>query len=364
MEINKKSSRHTGIELLRIISMLMVLSLHFFMKGNYNSSETEIVNVESWFVICLSIVAVNCYVLISGYFLSTKPFQLRRITNTYVQVWFYSVVIFICFVVFGVVDFSIGGTANAIMPFVFENYWFVNVYILLLLISPLLNSAINSMDKRKFKLVLVVLVTLFCIINTIIKPLNPFDKTKGFGLVWFIVLYVTAAYIRRFYKPSGKSLKFFLLYLVTAILNFFWHYLFINSSEFYWNTMVVDYNNILVYFGAVFLFLTFININFKNLYIRKIILLLSPLTFAVYLIHENPLLSELLWNTINLESYCVNNFAFIFFAFGIILLIFICCCLIEFLRQKIFKLLHINEALNNISGKVEIFVRNKVDKIL
>lgn len=78
----KKIDRLYGIELLRIISMLMVLSLHFLIKGNYNKSENVYVNSESWVLICFSVVAVNCYVLISGYFMCEKSFKLSRIINT------------------------------------------------------------------------------------------------------------------------------------------------------------------------------------------------------------------------------------------------------------------------------------------
>lgn len=53
------AERHCGIELLRIIAMLMVFNLPFFIKGQYSKSENAVINFESWIVVCMSVVAIN-----------------------------------------------------------------------------------------------------------------------------------------------------------------------------------------------------------------------------------------------------------------------------------------------------------------
>lgn len=359
-QLAKTKERHAGVELLRILAMLMVLTLHFLIKGKYSSSSNFFVNLESWLLVCFSVVAVNCYVLISGYFMCDKSFKLKRITNTYAQMWFYSVVAFLVAVALGFYEFSYGNLLKSVLPFVFENYWFVSVYIILMIFSPLLNSAIKNMDKKKMKLVLFLLVGVFCVINTIVKPLMPIDDSAGYGIVWFIVLYLTASYIHKFYTPKGKSLKFFLLYLLTVVLNFGWHFVFATKGAVWWDSMVRDYNNILVYAGAVLLFLAFLNINIKKKTPKRIICFVAPLTFAVYLIHESPYVFPQLWKTINEATWCVDNGLFIFFAIGTVVAIFICCCIVEFVRQLAFKYLGINRAINFLSDKVESVIRNKI----
>ena len=77
MGLGKSKTRHVGIELLRIISMLMVTSLHVLGKGGFNISDVDSVSVFSTVVLTFSRVAVNCYILISGYFLSQKSFKLN-----------------------------------------------------------------------------------------------------------------------------------------------------------------------------------------------------------------------------------------------------------------------------------------------
>ncbi len=356
MNVYKESKRHIGIELLRIIAMMMVIILHFMIKGQYSKSTNQIINVESWILICFSVVAVNCYVLISGYFMSEKSFKLKRINQTYSQVLFYSIFTFLLLVILGLKFFSFGQAFTAVTPFVHDSYWFANSYLLLLLFTPLLNSAINNMDKNKFQLILIALLGTYCVFNNMVKIINPIDKTAGYGILWFIILYLSAAYLKKYYIPSNKPIKFFLLYLGTVFTNLIIHTSFGHLGAVWGNGMVRDYNNILVYIGAVFLFLAFINIDIDNKIVSKVILFFSPLTFAVYLIHESPFVSEWLWNTINVDTWCVNNSLFIFQALVTTLFLFIIFSLIEYIRKKIFRVLKIDYMIITLSN----FIENKI----
>lgn len=359
---NKVAERHCGIELLRILAMIMVFNLHFLIKGQYSKSENTVINFESWMMVCLSVVAVNCYVLISGYFMTGKSFKLSRLASTYSQVWFYSIFSFILMFAVRLIDFSFGSLLTAVTPFIHNTYWFVTSYLLLMIFSPLLNSAINAMSRQKFKMILFVLVGIYCIFNNIVKLINPVDMTAGYGVLWFIVLYLSAAYIRKYYKPSNKPAKYFVAYFVTVVLNLTFHTVFGRLGQVWDNGMVRDYNNILVYFGAIFLFLAFLNLNVKNLTVRKVILFISPLTFAVYLIHESPFVSPYLWNMINVNNWCVENPLFIFFALGTILVLFLFCCAIEYVRKIIFKYLRIDYLIKKFSDCTENKIRGLISR--
>ncbi|EOU1923475.1 hypothetical protein DMN38_09310, partial [Clostridium perfringens] len=90
-----KIKRESNFELLRIISMFMIVVLHVLNHGgiykstNIYSNDFIIVNlIES-----LSIVGVNCFVLISGYFGINSRFSFRKCMKIYIQVIFYSIII-------------------------------------------------------------------------------------------------------------------------------------------------------------------------------------------------------------------------------------------------------------------------------
>ena len=112
--------------------MLMVINLHFMKKGRFLNSTNSIINIEVWSSTFFSIVAVNCYVLISGYFMCSKSFRLSRVTNIYSQMWFYSIATYVLLVAINGVDFSKGQLLHSMFPFIYGNYWFVINYILLL----------------------------------------------------------------------------------------------------------------------------------------------------------------------------------------------------------------------------------------
>lgn len=354
-----RTNRHVGIELLRIVSMLMVVALHSLIKGNYNKTQNFLINNECWVMICLSVVAVNCYVLISGYFLCESHFKLRRAANTFTQMWFYSVATLAVMVAFKIYKFKFGDFFWAVFPFR-GTHWFAETYLQLLFVSPILNFAISNMKKKQMKLSLVSLLGIYCVLNFLFKYFNPIDDSGGYGIIWFICLYFVAAYLKKYYKITGKSGKYFLGYFITVLLNSILHFIFRNSNEVLREWMIRDYNNILVLIGSVFLFLAFLNMNIKSNAAKKIITFISPLTFGVYLIHESQYVSDFLWSRINADTIKPNGINFAFIAVGIILAVFTVCAIIEFVRQKLFKLIKIDDLINSVSDKIERKIRKLV----
>ncbi|MDE5952479.1 MAG: acyltransferase family protein, partial [Acetatifactor sp.] len=76
--------RIASIELLRILAMMMVVMLHYLSKGELLTSLTEEFDASSyiaWLLEAFSIVAVNVYMLISGYFLVDSGFKLKRLVQ-------------------------------------------------------------------------------------------------------------------------------------------------------------------------------------------------------------------------------------------------------------------------------------------
>ena len=86
-------------------------------------------------------------------------------------------------------------------------------------------------------------------------------------------------------------------------------------------------------------FLYFKSIKIKNETINKIILKIAPLTFAVYIIHEQPTLRNILYKDILHTEICYHNIYGIFIILGSVIAIFIICVLIEYIRKKVFKLI-------------------------
>ena len=67
-----QKERNVGLDLLRIVSMLMIVTLHYLDKRrSFMADRTEYIFMVFYLVIkSLCLVSVNCYVLISAYFLT------------------------------------------------------------------------------------------------------------------------------------------------------------------------------------------------------------------------------------------------------------------------------------------------------
>lgn len=145
-----RDKRNFGIDLLRIIAMVMVVSHHFLGHGGVLDSVNEF--SFNWF--CAWIMRSVCYVsvtlfyLISAYFQSEKTMGIVGIVRIWIEVIFYSIVMYAVSIIAGFESFSIQGVVKAIFPVLFRQYGFFNGYLLLIFLSPFLNSAVHAMGKN------------------------------------------------------------------------------------------------------------------------------------------------------------------------------------------------------------------------
>ena len=112
------AKRESNFELLRIISMFLVLIVHsdFLCLGYPTLSDLDInpcqIALRGFFE-SISIVCVNLFVLISGYFAIKLRF--RSIFSYIYQCLFYSIFIYLFFVYFKFCDFNFFNSSQAIL---------------------------------------------------------------------------------------------------------------------------------------------------------------------------------------------------------------------------------------------------------
>ena len=76
------------------MAMMMVVVLHYLGKGGLLPDLTAPLSAQdtvAWLLEAFCIVAVNVYMMISGYFLCESSFKLSRLLTLWVQLWLYSV---------------------------------------------------------------------------------------------------------------------------------------------------------------------------------------------------------------------------------------------------------------------------------
>lgn len=316
--------------------MILIVAHHYAGKGAL--SESLVFSSNKYIVDFLLFggkLGVNCYFLISGYFMCKSKITVRKILKIASEVWFYSLVMLILFNTILVPTETIGGKTilQSLLPITYNAYWFATTYIVLMLVSPFLNRFIQSMDKDMHKKLLVVCTTLFCILSSLIRA-----KFGVNDLIFCINLYFVAAYIRKYVDINKLNVKMhltglciatFLVFLSIFIFDFIgsnFHIQFLLDHSTYFTNSY----SILLFIMGVELFLLSLRGNKSNVIINKI----SSATFGVYLIHENNILRPYIWKTLFDCKVAYYSDYLLLHAFCAISTVFCVCIGIELIRQR------------------------------
>ncbi len=188
-----KKSRDSNYELLRIVSMFMILIVHadFFSFGSVTTDDLNDNIISSTARLSfemLSIGAVNVFVMISGWF-GIKA-SVRGFFNFAFQCIYFISGIYAIALLFGIAEFS----PRTLFENIFVNCgWFIKAYIGLYLLSPLLNMFLEKADKQHIRN-FIILFFLFEFVYGWIG--NTSFISQGYGTLSFIGLYMLARYLK------------------------------------------------------------------------------------------------------------------------------------------------------------------------
>ncbi|MGL2995219.1 acyltransferase [Flavobacterium sp. TSSA_36] len=289
MEVVKKQNlRNSNIELLRIISMTFIVLHHFIYHGlglfNYLLGKSVFFDgIEvSLFINSFLIIGVNLFVMISGYYLI--KFSSNSLVKLYVVCAFYGVLTYLVssfLVDDGVINVQ-RVFVRLLFPISYPTYWFITHYVILILLSPLINFFLKNNNQHQ---ILILIFTFFVISVWFGFFRNEQHLNNGYNFINFILIYIIGHYLS---LPNNILLrKFrshsFLCYIICSSLSGLFAY-----SLFYFKISndlifkVFFYNNPLVLLSTIFLFITFLKLSFQN----KLVNWISGSILSVYLIQE------------------------------------------------------------------------------
>lgn len=91
---------------------------------------------------------------------------------------------------------------------------------------------------------------------------------------------------------------------------------------------------------------------------QKVIAIVSPLTFASYIIHVNPLIWEYFMAG-RFANYAMYTAIKMFFAVVVtVIIMFVICCCVEWIRQKLFEVLKVHmlcERIEKFLQRVQVY---------
>ena len=351
--------REANIDLLRIVSMLMIVILHALGKSCVlDEVEPFTLNYYlAYFFEGISYLGVNVFILISGYFADRSVFRSKKIVLLVLEVFFYSVVIYAIMLITGNVKFSLTDLPYVFLPVLSRNYWYITVYFCFYLLSPFLGA--NSLSNRVLNRLLILLFILFSVIPTTFFFVDTFDLNNGYSLLWFVFLYYTGLYIKR--KKDEIVLTKRLVIIGIALILFIplSRYLIAGATQLVLGKVVgagffFRYESVPVFCASVFLFILFTKLRINHPLVRKTIFFLSASTVSVYLIHTNKFVKDVFWSVFGFESL-MDSPLLIPYVLAVSVLVFVVCILIDKCRAAAEKAIFRNDRFGKLFGKIDSF---------
>lgn len=187
--------RNYGIDIVRIIAVILVLSVHFFLNTRYYITPNYGISMKLQVVIrnfCM--ICVPLFMIITGYLNNKTEYNksfFKKLINILIVWLFYSLIeYFVLNVSNGNLDLK-----NFILSLTSFNAcgysWYIEMYIGLYLISPVINNAYNSFDNKNRTILLIITilgVSMPEIINNIFSGFIHFPN-------WWVGIYPLSYYI-------------------------------------------------------------------------------------------------------------------------------------------------------------------------
>lgn len=372
--MNGSQDRMANFELLRILAMLMVVVMHFLSHTGAlpaSGEEPGELGILAILIESFCIVAVNCFVLLSGWFLSEKAFSVRRLLRLLCQILFYTLLIPPVLVLAGVLEASEALNPyhiwNSLFPVQSGHYWFVTAYVVMLLFSPILNGALRTLSRRALKLTILLLLCFFCFGKSVSPFLFASDHF-GYDFGWFICLYLIAGYLKKYgstflYGKKRGGMVYLLSCGLTAVLVTVLQLVCAETGAFqYYVSVPFHYNFILALTGALGLFVFFARLSLPGGKTSRLIRLISPAMFGVYLIHEQMDIYSG-WALWIVGEVSEHTGGYLIQMAESVLLVFAVCVCADLLRGRLFALAERRIGRTKLGKRLDAFF-GRVDEVM
>lgn len=299
---------------------------------------------------------VNCFALISGYVMIDKTVKIKNVVGLWLQVLFYSLLLNFLKFAFVPGTRTIENVISAFLPVLKYQWWYITAYFSLLFFVPLLNIIIQYAPQKTLKNFIVMILFFVGIVSCIV-PTNLFLLNNGYSAIWLMILYLFGAYMKKYnleqkITASQSILGFFTVVVFTFLSKFIiWN---ITEKVFgvaKYDNIFVSYTSITIVLAAVFLFLFCLNVKIGKRF-EKVIAFFAPTTLSVYLIHVHPFIWSFLSSFVAIFAKNDSMLVFVY-VFISIVLTFLVCSLIDWIRIQIFKLFKIKRLSEIIDDKVQ-----------
>lgn len=353
-----KKERDSGVELLRLFAILAVIGVHALSHGHYYAVAKDLggsIHSSALLLRVLFRVAVNAFIIITGYFLVHSRFDMKktldRARSLWVRMLFYSLTITAVFLCLGSSYWYLNGKfiplykgiIRAFLPVSSQPWYFLTDYLILILLAPFINLAVQKISRKQY-LFLILGLTLFMSVWITLMHVKPFnvafdsygykEMVGGKNAFHFIYIYLLGGYIGLHGKKRPRPQFVYLLgAAATVLVNYFLITRLPGSLKY--SDVAYHYANPFVVANAVFLLLFFKDLHFRS----RLINLLASTSMGVYAIAQFPYMRTFMWKVLDFRNFGITSlFKGLLVLAAVIFGVFFCFAAIDLLREQLFRL--------------------------
>ena len=300
-----KKERNPGIDLVRLLTQFNIVVIHVLNFRNiykYFYRHERVLRLIESFMDWHN----NAFILISG-IVGYKTNKYANLFYLWLIVVFYSIGI-PNYVSQYEKSFRRNQDINQInYPMVFNLYWYFSTYFGMYLFLPVINKGIAQLSRYEFTLVVMSTIGILVLWKDYKnKKSDVFHLIGGNSVIWFLIFYLTGAYIGK-YRVNYNGFKKYIYCLISGSIFIIASYLYfkIYIGEFYFlignkkieipiifrQMFSKSLNSVLKITQSISICLFFMQIRY-NKYIAKIICFFGPLAFSIYLIYTNQIIAH------------------------------------------------------------------------
>lgn len=357
--------KNYGIELLRILSMSMIVILHILRWGGVldhlapGSLGEHLGQLLQSAVYC----CVNCFALISGYVMCSSKSRLSRLLRLWLQVLFYSFGFLAVFAALSPQSLHMDALKETFLPISMRQYWYISAYMGMYVLVPVLNAAIAHMEKKTFLGVLLGAFALFSVLSTF-PVKDVFGLRAGESMLWLCLMYLLGGYLKKYsVVERTKAATGLWLYLGAVAATYGGKLLiglvgtWVLGRQVYGDMLVQTVSPTMVAAGlGLFLFCAKLPIGEKA---GKVIGFFASGALGAYLIHVN----VFVWENLMADGFApLANWHPVLMVLGILgfgVAIYLVCALADIGRESLFRLVR----LPLLCQKIEDLVSKLLDKL-
>lgn len=274
---------------------------------------------------------INCFVLITGYFMCASSITVRKFLKLLLEIEFYNIAIYAVFCMAGYCGFTIKDALLVLLPVRFVGDNFTGCFMLFFLCIPFLNILIRNLSKRQHILLIALCLMIYTLFGT-----WPGTRVSMNYVSWFCVLFIIASYIRiHGIRLKDRHIGWGWLTMLMIVLSMASVPVTIYANEIFHSSMfpyrwVSDSNTFFALATGVCSFMYFKNLKVKyNPFINAV----GACTFGVLLIHANSdTMRQWLWKDV-LDNVGFYSSDFIFMhAILSVFTVFVVCAAIDYIR--------------------------------